>query len=759
MNTRQAYLSTAFAAALFPAAVVNAYVVPAGLDVAPEQKKELTADAAVADGDVASDLLMKLNGKKLPYAANGAGVTVSINIDYSEEEYAPKNFCIYNHDTFLSGKISTYADSSQKVIKLEDISPGVYTIFLSFEEKTSHPGVQWTKCYVFDEDRNIDGDIELTLSPADAKNQFTGRTYLPGGEVARLDNKGYDDNMDPQSIPGNVNSKFVQTTIYDEKYDAYIVSSILGCGSYDMDNAYGPGIHWRLETKEDFFINDISDRFVICQQRDNCTDEGLVSTTAFSRGLSNMALENDWNSYTETTQFFEHTPAYDEYWVLESISRITGYGYGDVFYFPYELLWWNMGEIATSILYSTSANVADFPDAYPGYRLLMLDASDGTRDYNMSGQRIVFAGMDGAYEFTNFSASPDATGIHAIDSNGEEVYYDYPGHPALRIPLKDGPAGYVYGNSAPINTVNVQIYAREDGFVTMFTPEYRGLMGEIREADLLYLNATAYLNGEFAADMTTWNDFWSGVPGEDSSDVYTAVISNNKNVVVDGNAGYNVTSLEFSYGREDKCPPVIQILRVNDSQGRFSQYFGSMSEMKAYVCVGDYNWSETSEGTFYNYESNPVDLKVEIMRHGIEGAPWIELETSHVAENDNIAGYGLFFECKALESEAYETGWYDMRITAKDNAGNRNIQEFGPVFNISSETGVGSVDSGNAIECIGAGIYVAQDDAAEWKVYAIDGSVVYESIGRRVDLSSLPSGVYLLRTFIDGKANAMKIVR
>ena len=130
-----------------------------------------------------------------------------------------------------------------------------------------------------------------------------------------------------------------------------------------------------------------------------------------------------------------------------------------------------------------------------------------------------------------------------------------------------------------------------------------------------------------------------------------------------------------------------------------------------------------------------------------------------MAENDNIAGYGLFFECKAPESEAYETGWYDMRITAKDNAGNRNIQEFGPVFNISSETGVGSVDSGNAIECIGAGIYVAQDDAAEWKVYAIDGSVVYESIGRRVDLSSLPSGVYLLRTFIDGKANAMKIVR
>lgn len=56
------------------------------------------------------------------------------------------------------------------------------------------------------------------------------------------------------------------------------------------------------------------------------------------------------------------------------------------------------------------------------------------------------------------------------------------------------------------------IYAREDGFVTMFTPEYRGLMGEIREADLLYLNATAYLNGEFAADMTTWNDLRSGVP-------------------------------------------------------------------------------------------------------------------------------------------------------------------------------------------------------------------------------------------------------
>ena len=77
MNTRQAYLSTAFAAALFPAAVVNAYVVPAGLDVAPEQKKELTADAAVADGDVASDLLMKLNGKKLPCGAAIGEATLS----------------------------------------------------------------------------------------------------------------------------------------------------------------------------------------------------------------------------------------------------------------------------------------------------------------------------------------------------------------------------------------------------------------------------------------------------------------------------------------------------------------------------------------------------------------------------------------------------------------------------------------------------------------------------------------------------------
>ena len=134
---------------------------------------------------------------------------------------------------------------------------------------------------MFDEDRNIDGDIELTLSPADAKNQFTGRTYLPGGEVARLDNKGYDDNMDPQSIRAMSTASLCRPLYMMRNMMPTSCRLFLDAARMIWTTPIA-GIHWRLETKEDFFINDISDRFVICQQRDNCTDEGLVSTTAFS---------------------------------------------------------------------------------------------------------------------------------------------------------------------------------------------------------------------------------------------------------------------------------------------------------------------------------------------------------------------------------------------------------------------------------------------------------------------------------------------
>ena len=72
-----------------------------------------------------------------------------------------------------------------------------------------------------------------------------------------------------------------------------------------------------------------------------------------------------------------------------------------------------------------------------------------------------------------------------------------------------------------------------------------------------------------------------------------------------------------------------------------------------------------------------MDLKVEIMRHGIEVPPGLNLRQAMWRKMTTLPAMDFSSSARQAESEAYETGWYDMRITAKDNAGNRNIQEFG----------------------------------------------------------------------------------
>lgn len=707
--------------------------------------------------DLAPEQLMRINGKKSPLRADGRGITARINIDDEIGAYTPRLFYIYNEEYFIGGSYDSFKDAQTGAILVDNMTPGVYTVFVSFEEKKSHGGSAWTKCYIFKEDVAINPASNVTsVNPSDAVNQFAGKSFLPGGEEARLDAYIYDAYGNYEFEPGNVLNKYITTTIYDSHFDAYVVSSILGTGTYDLINYMGPGIDWQLETKENFYVNDISDRYVICQQRQNYTTQGLVATAAFSRGLSNRRLENDWNNYSEYTEFFSHTPAYDIYGSDDVYSQITGFGEDYTYNFTYEMIPWGMPDVPPTLLYSASENADDFLTTHPYYRFSLQDAIVTGYDYQLKGQRLVLTGQEGAYEFTNFSLPSYVSGVMALNPEGEEVYYEYPGHPKLRVDLGKGEyINYRYGNSAPLNIVRPQIYKADYGFVTAFTPSYSGLYGESREADIVSVDVAAYLNGEKKADMTGWNSFWSSVPAKPTSDVYAAEFTDT-NVSVDGVEGYNKTMLSFRYEGNDICPPAIQNIQTRNSAGELTQYFERAEDLTISVCAGDYDWTDTPDELQYNYESKPVTLTVEIAPHGqADEENWEKVEIKNIVEYNNLAAFGVYYESELAKIPKNLVGWYDVRVTATDNAGNFNRQQFGPVFEVK---GTGGIDSPRVdFEIIGNRLYVS-DDSARWTVYGIDGTLLLTYTGKSINIEQLSSGVYVVDVFTNNKHKTKKII-
>lgn len=696
---------------------------------------------AVVYREASSAQLKSMNHRLETETVGSAALTV--NLDYIDNDYTPKNIYIYNEDVFEGGYISKY-DPELRCVVFEGLPDGVYTIMASFDEKTSHFGTDWTMCFVFKEDVKVEGLTEITVDPTTATNQFIGKSLLPNGEIAEVDIYQYDENFDYEFIPGNCSDKLIQTTIYDTRYDAWIVSAIGNTGTYAMENYFGPGIHWKPEEQYNIMVNDISDNLVIVQQRDNYTDDGMVATVAYSKGLSNFDLSNNPENYQKVSESFDHTPAFDNYGATGEIYQLTGLGYKGWSYFPYSMIPWRMSSPST-LYYSTSDNADDFEDFHSYYRFELYDAMADWNQFYVKGQRLTFDDQGGVYVFSNFFTPSEYSGTRAVNEEGDEIYYEFPGNSGLNVrPSEMTP--YVYGNSMAYNTISPVIYHNDNGYYTNFNPNYKGLLGEDREADKIALKTQVYHNGEeLSVAPEDWNSFWHQAPSNDNTGVYTAKFVNDENIKVGDMQGYNITELSFSYDNEDICPPSLQAIQFRNNDNVFTHEFSDKSDVNVIIAGGDYDWWETEDYLEYNYTSKPVSLELEIARHGEETKSWSKIETSIIEEYNNIAGYGYYFKGNLNEVELPSSdSWYDLRISLTDEAGNTNIQEIGPAFKIcSSTTDIYEIAANEtSIKYLDGKLISIDGTVGNFTVTDVTGKIVKKFSGKSVDLSDLSAGIY-----------------
>lgn len=717
---------------------------------------------------------MRLNGKPSPFdrskASEGRRVDLNIQLDYNTGEYEPVDFYFYNHDVAFSADVWEYSEDECESITIPGIQEGTYTFVIRFDELKSHAGHGWSPVLVFVEDKKIEGPTTFTVNPDDASILVKGISYLPGGEEARESvASGLDESHNPIVVEeGNIKYASLRTLIYDMEYDNYVANIAVSSGGIVVKDMYGPGIDWDTMTQSDFYVNQISPRYVIAQSRLNYTDDGAVVTTSNSQGLPDGPMANNWRNFREHSEFFTHTlqGSDEEDTVFVDVNlACNGWAHPIL-----KLLHDGYENIPTTVFYSSSDNFGKL--STPVTALFSITCGDYDSLIGVIGQKFTFdADDDVFYRFSNGYHHPAVAGGSKVDDEGRRVWEGDLAFNAGLSFTSGSMLNYTYANSAPVNVMYPVNYLDGNSIWTGLVPRYVGLMGEVRQLDFYTLGAILYHNGEKvdASDESgqiDWNRYWQTAPNEDPTGTYGFTLFNNVNCEIDGLQGFNTTHMEWSYEWDDDFnPPALQAVQVRDSQGRFTQELESPEGARVIVCAGDYDWwVDGQDGLLLsNYDTNPLEIKVEYApyaEYDDTSAVWRELPVSLDDTYKNQASYGYFATVALDGIEEYaREGWFNLKVTLTDERGFVNSQMFGPVFRIANRNGVaGMEDEETRITVNGRLIELRQGDASRISVYSADGRLVARTQGSVLDASALETGVYVIKAEGAGSGSTLKVV-
>lgn len=270
----------------------------------------------------------------------------------------------------------------------------------------------------------------------------------------------------------------------------------------------------------------------------------------------------------------------------------------------------------------------------------------------------------------------------------------YPGVMAYSSPTDE--AIYPLGGTAPLSVATLEAYDFGDGDLFFYNSmSWLGIYTEARDADGALATAVVKVGDEeFESSFDELNNTLAELAMEGNlSGAFSIEVTNAKNVVVENIPGYNITSLNITNSNSgDPVPPTFTSMQLRNSDGIVCNHFDSAEDGVIYLSGGDFVSAE-NELTEY-WECEPVEIKVECALDGSD--EYEEIEMTEVAENYKMPIFGYFWEGSLKDLSSAEDGWYKLRLTMTDAAGNSQQQEIYPAFNIGNSSGIEAVGSDNS---------------------------------------------------------------
>lgn len=250
-----------------------------------------------------------------------------------------------------------------------------------------------------------------------------------------------------------------------------------------------------------------------------------------------------------------------------------------------------------------------------------------------------------------------------------------------------------YGNSAPI----FAYYAYPTGFTSSYKNPYPGLnsnggwignAGECLASDIM-VSPMALIAGTDTL-ATEWNKRVSAIQAYEKTVHEPGIIRmvlENRNFTVDTVPGFCRAEFAYKEGNSDICPPTLTMLQLRDKSGHITNKFRKMADAVMYFTGGDLNIDAPAH-SYFTY--SPATIKVEIASLG--SSNYTTLETQEMSDLDKMPVWGHGYKVDMSQyKHTNRTGWFQLRFTLTDAAGNTSEQFISPALYATDCVGIPSV--------------------------------------------------------------------
>lgn len=318
-----------------------------------------------------------------------------------------------------------------------------------------------------------------------------------------------------------------------------------------------------------------------------------------------------------------------------------------------------------------------------------------------------------------------------------------------------------YGNTAPFFAMTMIASAPSSTYMYSYPQnvsngEWVGNGGERRCVDLFGKGFVVIAGNDTIA--TEWGKFSSALQAFEKSDhdpVEIRIILDNTNFMVDTLQGHSRAEYIYRENETDVVPPTLTMLQLRNKQGKITNKFDKLSDADIFFNAADF-YRNAPEMYLLN---SPYTVKVEIASRGSQR--FTELHVQDYASNTAMPTWGDGYKIDLSQYDHKNAdGWFRLRFTLTDAAGNRNVQTISPaLYARSAATGVTSVGDNDpfGIEMYGNTLHMEGVESADVQIFNLGGAAVFSASGSEFNLSSLPKGIYMVRAAAAGSVATRKI--
>lgn len=634
--------------------------------------------------------------QKTTSKAEGNMCTITLNMEYDANVFQAPFFAYFTNDNGFIGGAYDMGNGIQG-----QIPQGTYNIISCFETIDYD---DYSQYYVIKENVEVNGDMEITLNPAEATNHITTKPYGPNGELLKHGLYHIDEVTESYVVdePGIVNWTSVTNILYQKGVDYLYYNGVGFMGDFLEEDMRTCPL--------DIYVTDVSDQFVFIQDRIAFTEDLSKSycMQISTDNLKTCELEFKQSDYISQIYNYKYTPYgrnHDDgmninhtFWdwnnkgnpnQVSSGVDVRIIKQGDSFFHE---LWINSPETEPSVFNGNIMVQTAFGD-YGEYRKIelgemVLEFIDMTAWTLGTPIQI----KNGQKEFVNighhmYNMQINTNDLYFINNNNYIIAQLQPAPEAFIYPVENA-LGSINDN-CPINALKVKTYDNEGLNLPINVVSYFvGRYGEVRWCNEGTTMTTKF-NGE-EIDLNT-----STLEGKGIYDITV----HNPNIEVDGLPGHNTTTVYFDQNQEDMTPPAVEMLHFKNGEGSVTDRFATAEEGTMEFYASDFNYVYYPDLWSGVFECQPVEVLVEYAPYGTEN--WNELTVEEVPELFQEPGWGYFYRGSLAEVTGQGlNGWFDLRFRLQDASGNWMDQVVSPAFRIDdlAYSSVATISSDNARE-------------------------------------------------------------